>query len=287
MFARSTIAASRFAVRSPVFKGTQFVPKCNYAGAEEIKDIKEKENLRKKILSQNQSNFTAGMEKIKFPQGLSPALNRILIPLVGAAIEEKTLKVVRDELRDLTAQVNNPMQFEYLELDASSNKLDKYSPFTRAAIQELQFNKDLKKIPQLYESFSYIYSQLSDEREVTIILPGKPSEAEVKTLENELKAFYFKNPKILLTLKVSVNPSVGAGRIYCFDEFMLDLTTTQFTKELKASLNTRKNEFSDAVKSLDEIFRKPLNGDCNPSNKLYVSGFKQYTSKIEQAAGFA
>ena len=95
-------------------------------------------------------------------------------------------------------------------------------------LEQLEETKTLKKLPEICEAFSYVYRQLSNKRVVRVILPNKPSSEEIDLLENELKAFYYKDPNVKLTLQVSVNPDIGAGRIYCFDDNMLDLTTTNF-----------------------------------------------------------
>ena len=143
---------------------------------------------------------------------------------------------VRDELEDLTDQVNDPMEYEFLEYEASSDTLEDLSDPTLAALQELNENRNLKKLPELFEAYMSLYSQLSNEREVNIILPGEPTSQELEILENELKAFYYKDTSISLTLKVSVNPAIGAGRIYCFDDYMLDLTTTDFVSSPRLTL---------------------------------------------------
>jgi hypothetical protein len=212
---------------------------------------------------------------------------------------------VRDELEELTEKVNDPMEYEYLEYEASTDTLEDLSEPTLAAVQELNDSRHLKRLPQLFEAYMYMYSQLSNEREVSIILPGEPSALELEILENELKAFYYKDPSVTLTLNVSVNPAIGAGRIYCFNDYMLDLTTTDFvssfhfmddpvsnkvmpkTRELQATMDVKKNELEDAMKELEEIFRKPLNADLPTSNTKYAASHKRLLNQIYVACGLA
>jgi len=284
---RSSVAlrAGRKAVQSRVFVPTHTF--CSSTSTEDQLNESKKLALRKRMNNDNQLQLAPEVAALKMPNGLSPDLARILMPLVNFAYEGKIISDVRDELEDLTDQVNDPMEYEFLEYEANSDTLEDLSDPTLAAVQELNENRNLKKIPELYEAYMSLYSQLSNEREVNIILPGEPTSQELEILENELKAFYYKDPSISLTLKVSVNPAIGVGRIYCFDDYMLDLTTTDFTRELQTVMDARKNELEDTINELDELLRKPINADLPASNTNYVASHKKLLNQMYVACGFA
>ena len=132
--------------------------------------------------------------------------------------------------------MDDPAEYEYFELQVKSGSLSHLSPGTIAAVEELNEHKLLKDIPQLYEAFDHVYCNTSNERSVGVILPAEPSDEEIEVLENELKAFYFKDMNIELNLDISVRSTIGTGRIYCFGDHMLDLTTTDFVSKKKKKL---------------------------------------------------
>lgn len=279
-FARSTSALRSVGVGAP----RVFIPRASMAGFADKSDT-EKKNLRKSLLSGSQINVSDEVAKLRVPDGISPALSRILMPLLDFAVQEKSIGTVRDELQALTARVQNPMEYEYFEHETNTGTLEELSPATLAAVQELHSTKHLKRIPDLFEAYMFMYSQLSNERNVSVILPSKPSKEELDILEHELKAFYFKNPNIVLTLDVKINPAIGSGRIYCFGDYMLDLTTTDFTKNLRAAMNASKNDFHDCMKELEELYRKPVNSDLAPKNTLTKEGFEKYSGQVLTACG--
>merc|ERR1712130_884040 len=84
-----------------------------------------------------------------------------------------------------------------------------------------------------------------------------------------------------------VNPAIGAGRIYCFDDYMLDLTTTDFTRELQTVMDARKNELEDTINELDELLRKPVNADLPAANSNYTASHKKLLNQMYVACGFA
>lgn len=146
---------------------------------------------------------------------------------------------VRAQLAELSELLDDPSEYDVF-LDAllyNPDSLD-FLPPVRAAVDELNDLNQLKKIAELDEAFAFLYRQMSNERNVRVILPSEPSENEVDILENELKAFYFRDPSVDLDLDIRINPKIGTGRIYCFDEFMLDLTVDKIVckKQIKLLL---------------------------------------------------
>jgi len=291
MFARSltrssvSLRAARYA--RPAFVSTPYTVSKNYYSSFDKKTTAEKEAMRKNLIIESQLNLDPKIENVKIPQGLSTALNRILMPLLHFAHQENSLDKARDQLQQLSETMKDPIS-EELFLNDWVSKPDSLGliPVVRAVVEQLDETKDLKQIPEVFEAFSYVYRQLANERTVRVILPSKPSAAEEELLENELKAFYYKDPSVKLTLQVSVNEDIGSGRIYCFDDTMLDLTTTNFTQELKAAMNQPRNDYLDTVKELKDLIKRPLNYDLKPSNKIYKEQLANYQNKVMTACGF-
>merc|ERR1712063_90133 len=282
MGARASLRFGRF--KQPVVAATQVIS-ARYAGSSE--DHKH-EQLRKEYLNANQpADFGPQVEKLDFPIGTSGLMTRILKPLVSAGINNNSLDEINAQLESIAELPDDPIAFEQFNIvmTKSADKL-KLNPAVLAALQELHQNKKLKKVTALQEAFAHLYRQLADNRKIQVILPAEPTTEEVDILKNELKAFYFKDPSFAVDLEVSVNEAIGVGRIYCFEEHMLDLTTTSFTQELRNEMETPKREFKSLIDELDSILKRPLNGDLPVSNTIYQSVVDKYSHRLDVACGF-
>ena len=92
-------------------------------------------------------------------------------------------------------------------------------------IDQLVQNRLTAKLPIVVSILEDLEAQFFEKYDVTIILPETPSEADVQLLKTELLDCYF-GKEVNLNLSIQVDEKIGKGRIYCFKNFMLDLSTS-------------------------------------------------------------
>jgi len=282
MFRRSLIQASVLSFRSSKYIKPSLcvIPKSNFTSSG-VK-LNEKKQPTFSVTFENQLKLT----DVKFKLGISPEVKRLLIPVFHHAQKKNLLETVRNELCQLTEIAKNPFESERFIEDIEERKYE-FSVVITALLEQVFEDKLFADIPSITEHYIYLYRQVSKERAVQVLLPGVPTKEEVDILENELKAFYYKDPNIELDLKIQVNESIGTGRIYCFDEHVIDLTTSDIVTELNAPRESRKEQFRNTIDEFNAVLKTPLNSDLPAKNQLYQEGLQNYLQKIRVACGFA
>ena len=92
-------------------------------------------------------------------------------------------------------------------------------------IEQLAENRAIDKLPIVVSILEDLEGQFFEKYDVSIILPETPSDADVQLLRTELLDCYF-GKEVNLNLTIQVDEKIGKGRIYCFKNFMLDLSTS-------------------------------------------------------------
>jgi len=228
------------------------------------------------------------LDKITFPADVGPRTIQILGPVIPYVHKHKLFRTVRDELHTISELTKDPINEDLIKENIDTDNL-KLSPITTVIIQELieedEFSSE--NLDDIFTAFESVHNQILNAREASVILGGQPSEKEVELLENELKAFYYKDMDVDLTLNIEIQPKIGYGRIYCFEEQMLDLTSGNYISQINRIEKQKVNQLQEIKTGFDELISNPLNADLPTSNKIFSTSFNKYLTKMNVACGFA
>lgn len=286
MFCRSLLRSSRV-LRTARYASPKFSTPTFVASRTCIVDMTQEQIDLEKEMIPHQQTFNSALDNIRLPKGIDSTLTRLLLPLLDYATQNNELDTIKDQMEKLLQIFKDPIEMEeFQEAFATSPDSLDLSPAVFAVVEEVLHGKLTSKFEELCEGYMHVCRQLSKDRALGVVLPSEPTKEEIDIMENELKAFYFKDPEINLTLNVTISPGLGHGRIYCFSDNMIDLTTTDFATAYRAAADAPTEEFISVIKQFEDLLKKPVNYDLAPCNKLHQEGFNRDVNKVFAACGF-
>lgn len=185
-----------------------------------------------------------------------------------------TIETVREELREVAEECKEEDFFHILQNEDINEALG-VSDELRIVLEELVANGRAKQIPKLAADFDAVCRDAFNEMHVKVIVAQPIDEEEREDIEDELtEAYLSEGGELFLT--VEVDPEIVGGRIYVFENHIMDLSVKQIVDEwYNIKMDILNKEYDEAVGKLDKHVALPTGPTSNKKFRAHLAESEQ------------
>jgi F0F1-type ATP synthase delta subunit len=223
------------------------------------------------------------LKKWKLPSAVGGHTANMVEVLFRTAVENNTLATVRAELKQVREETKEEDFMVMLKQEASLEKVLDVSLETRVLLEELAETNKLNDVIRIQEDFELTCREALNEVHVSVIThTAYPADAK-KAVEKDLQDNYVDKGKSLVA-EFSVDPQIIGGRIYCFEDNIMDMSVKQMIEQWhEEKQDTLRAINNEQVAELAAQFAQP---ETAPSNKKLIAAVQQRASVIEKQLGY-
>lgn len=230
------------------------------------------------------SYASVDLSKWKLPSSVGGHTANMVEALFRTSVENGTLDLVREELKQVREETKEEDFMVMLKQEQSLEKVLDVSLETRVLLEELAQTNKLKDILRIQEDFELACREALNEVHVSVITHTEyPADAK-KAVEKDLQDSYVEKGKKLVA-EFTVDPQIIGGRIYCFEDNIMDMSVKQMIEQWhEEKQDTLRAINNQQMAELSAQFAQP---ETPPSNKKLVQAVQQRASAIEKQLGYA
>jgi len=219
----------------------------------------------------------------KLPSSIGGHTSNMVETLFRTAVENGNLDVVREELKQVREETKEEDFMVMLKQEESLEKVLSVSLETRVLLEELAQANKLKDLVRIQEDFELACREALSEVHVSVITHAEyPAEAK-KAVEKDLQDNYVGKGKNLKA-EFSVDPQIIGGRIYCFEDNIMDMSVKQMIEQWhEEKQDVLRSINNEQMAELAAQFAQPKTA---PSNKGMVAAVKAHANAVEKRLGY-
>lgn len=202
--------------------------------------------------------------------------------LFRTAYSNGTIETVREELLEVAEECKEEDFFHILQNEDIDEALG-VSPELRIVLEELVANGRSKQIPKLAADFDTVCRDAFNEMHVKVIVAQPINDEEREDIEYELTDAYLSEGGELF-LTVEVDPEIVGGRIYVFENHIMDLSVKQIVDEwYNMKMEVLNKEYDETIGLLDKHVALPTG---STSNRKFKAALADREQKLLQHLGY-